>query len=301
MAHWTILAAGLLLALLALWEHLRTRRTLDRADQMLDAAFRGDFQSESFSEARLSSLETKLSNHLSAAALSKRSLQAERDHIQALLSDISHQTKTPVSNLLLYAQLLQEQDLPPSAREQAEAVERQALRLQSLMDSLVKTSRLEAGILVLHPVPTPLWPVIREAADQASPKAAEKGVALTLRPVEALAVLDPKWTVEALYNLLDNAVKYTPPGGQVRVEVRASPMFVRIDVTDTGPGIPESEQAQIFRRFYRSPSAAREEGVGIGLYLTRQIISQEGGYVKVFSRPGEGARFAVYLPAEGGG
>lgn len=300
MEHWITLAVGLLLALLALLEHLGARRTLDRAEALLDEAFRGDFQPERFSEARLSALETKLADHLSASALSRQNIQTERDKLQSLLSDISHQTKTPVANLLLYAQLLQEQDLPPTAREQAEAIEHQTLRLQSLMDALVKTSRLEAGILTLRPVLTPLWPVIQEAADQASPRAAEKGVTLNLRPVEALAVLDPKWTVEALYNLLDNAVKYTPSGGQVNVEVRVSPMFVRIDVADDGPGIPEAEHAQIFQRFYRSPAAAKEEGVGIGLYLTRQIAAQEGGYVKVFSRPGQGARFAVYLPAESG-
>lgn len=299
MTSWIIPAAGLLLALLALREHLRTRRLLDRLNRMLDDAFQGDFMDEHFTESRLSALETKLATHLSAAVLSKRNIQAERDRIQALLSDISHQTRTPVANLLLYAQLLQELDLPPAAREQAGAMERQALRLRDLMDALVKTSRLEAGILTLRPVSGPLWQVIQEAVEQASPKAAEKGVRLTARPVEAAALLDPKWTVEALYNLLDNAVKYTPPGGQVAVEVRTSPMFVRVDVADNGPGIPEEEHAQIFRRFYRSPAAAGEEGVGIGLYLTRQIVSLQGGYVKVFSKPGQGARFSVYLPVEG--
>ena len=300
MGHWLVLVAGLLLALLALLEHLWTRRILSRLDRMLDTAFQGDFVEEHFNESRLSALETKLAGHLSASALSKRGLQAERDRIQALISDISHQTRTPVANLLLYAQLLREQDLPPAVREPAAALERQALRLQSLMEALVKTSRLEAGILVLHPVPGLLWPVIQEAVAQVAPRAGEKGVSLTAPPTKATAVLDPKWTVEALYNLLDNAVKYTPAGGSVTVEVYASPMFVRVNVTDTGPGIPEAEQAQIFRRFYRSPAAVGEEGLGIGLYLTRQILSQEGGYVKVFSWPGRGTRFSLYLPGSDG-
>lgn len=300
MERWLVLGTGLLLALLALLEHLRTRRILARLDRMLDDAFQGDFVEEHFNESRLSALETKLARHLSASTLSRRNLQGERDRIQALISDISHQTRTPVANLLLYAQLLGEQDLPPAAREQAEALEGQALRLQSLMEALVKTSRLEAGILALHPVPGPLWPVIQEAVAQAAPRAGEKGVSLTAPPTEVRAVLDPRWTAEALYNVLDNAVKYTPAGGRVTVEVQASPLFVRVNVTDTGPGIPEAEQAQIFRRFCRGSAAAGQEGLGIGLYLTRQILSQEGGYVKVFSRPGRGTRFSLYLPGPEG-
>ncbi len=97
-------------------------------------------------------------------------------------------------------------------------------------------------------------------------------------------------------NLLDNAVKYTPAGGAVTVEAFAYELFCRVDVTDTGPGIPEEEHARVFRRFYRSAAVAQEPGVGIGLYLARQIAEGQGGYLKVFSKPGKGAKFSLYLP-----
>lgn len=112
------------------------------------------------------------------------------------------------------------------------------------------------------------------------------------------ALFDPKWTEEALCNLLDNAVKYTPAGGRVSVEIRPYEMFTAVCVQDTGPGIPEAEQAKIFGRFYRAPSAYQTEGVGIGLYLTRQIAAGQGGYIKVESSPGAGSIFSLYLPRE---
>ena len=95
--------------------------------------------------------------------------------------------------------------------------------------------------------------------------------------------------------MVDNAIKYTPAGGAVTVLVTAYELFCRIDVTDTGPGIAEAEQANIFRRFYRAPQMAAKEGVGIGLYLARQILSAQGGYMKVSSVPGQGAVFSLFL------
>ena len=109
-------------------------------------------------------------------------------------------------------------------------------------------------------------------------------------------MFDRKWTAEALGNLVDNAVKYTPPGGRIRVSAKAYEMFVCIEVADDGMGIKEEETAKIFQRFYRSRQAAEEKGVGIGLYLTREIIREQGGYVKVASSPGAGSVFSVFLP-----
>lgn len=293
-----IAAAVLAAAAAALWSRRRTRRTLDRLNRMLDEAIRGDFSEQAFDESLLSAVETKMAHYLAASAVSARERQAEKDKIKALIADISHQTKTPIANLLLYAQLLEEQPLPAESRACVTALESQAERLRSLIDALVKTSRLETGVLTLHPQAGPLAPMLEEAAAQFAPRAAEKGVALTLEPTppEATAVFDPKWTAEAVCNLLDNAVKYTPRGGSVTVQAVAYEMFCRINVTDTGPGIPEEEQTMIFRRFYRSAAVSREEGVGIGLYLVRQIAEGQGGYIKVFSKPGKGARFSLYLP-----
>lgn len=290
-------AAVCLAAAATLWGHIRLRRTLRRLDRMLDDAIRGDFREESFDESLLSAVELKLARFLSSSAAGAQALRLEKDKITSLLADISHQTKTPLSNVLLYAQLLGEQPLSPEGREYLAALEGQTEKLQSLIEALVKTSRLEAGVLTLHPGPGDLLPMLEACVAQFSPRAAEREISLTLVPAEGCtAVFDPKWTAEAVCNLLDNAVKYTPPGGSVMVQAVAYEFFSRINITDTGPGISEEEQAGIFRRFYRSPAAHSAEGVGIGLYLARQIAEGQGGYIRVFSRPGKGAKFSLFLP-----
>ena len=281
---------------IALWTHLRSRRMLDTLDQMLDDAIRGTFQESLYDESRLSALETRMAHYLSSSAVSARNLAAEKDAIKTLIGDISHQTKTPIANLLLYAQLLLEQDLPPESRACVSALERQAEKLQFLIDALVKTSRLETGVLAMAPKSHPIQRLLDGAASQAAPKAEARGIALTVEPADLTARFDPKWTSEALYNLVDNAVKYTPAGGSVTLRAIGYELFCRVDVTDTGPGIPEAEQARIFQRFYRSPASSEEEGVGIGLYLARQIAAGQGGYLKVTSRPGEGSTFSLFLP-----
>ena len=281
---------------IALWTHLRSRRMLDTLDRMLDDAIRGDFQESLYDESRLSALETRMAHYLSSSAVSARNLQEEKDKIKTLIGDISHQTKTPIANLLLYAQLLLEQDLPPESRAYVSALEGQAEKLRFLIDALVKTSRLESGVLAMTPKRHGLQQLLEDAATQAAPRAETRGIALTVEPADLSARFDPKWTTEALYNLVDNAVKYTPTGGSVTLRAVGYELFCRIDVTDTGPGIPEAEQAKIFQRFYRSPAVSGEEGVGIGLYLARQIAAGQGGYLKVTSRPGEGSTFSLFLP-----
>lgn len=286
-----ISAAVCAAAAVVLWDRWRLGRLLRRLDRMLDEAVRGGFREEAFDESLLSAVEAKLAHYLSSSAVSARALQEEKDKIKSLVADISHQTKTPLANVLLYAQLLEEQ--APECREYTAALRGQARKLQSLIDALVKTSRLEAGMLALRPRPGPLGPMLEEAAGQFAPRAAEKGLALVLGPTDAEAVFDPKWTAEAVCNLIDNAVKYTP-GGSVTVSARAYELFARIDVADTGPGMAEEELAKVFQRFYRGSADA--EGVGIGLYLVRQIAEGQGGYVKAFSRPGQGAKFSLFLP-----
>ena len=281
---------------IALWTHLRSRRMLDTLDRMLDDAIRGDFQESLYDESRLSALETRMAHYLSSNTVSARNLAAEKDAIKTLIGDISHQTTTPIANLLLYAQLLEEQDLPPESRAYVSALEGQAEKLRFLIDALVKTSRLESGVLAMTPKRHGLQQLLEDAAAQAAPRAEAKGIALTVEPTDLSARFDPKWTTEALYNLVDNAVKYTPTGGSVTLRAVGYELFCRIDVTDTGPGIPEAEQAKIFQRFYRSPVVSGAEGVGIGLYLARQIAAGQGGYLKVTSRPGEGSTFSLFLP-----
>lgn len=289
-----LLLAALLAALLALRERLASRKLLGRLERMLEQAMDGSFREEVFDESRLSALESGMVHWLGSSALSRQALEGEKARMQSLLTDISHQIKTPAANVLLYAQLLTEESL--ESRACAAALEGQAEKLCALTEILSKLSRLETGILTLHPVPGEVDALLSGAAAQFTRQAAEKGIALTVRSSGARAVFDPRWTGEAVCNLLDNAVKYTPCGGRVTVEASAYEMFCRIRVSDTGPGVPEAEQAKIFQRFYRASNARPEEGVGVGLYLAREIVQGQGGYLRVDSPEGGGAAFSLFLP-----
>lgn len=291
---YAIIAVSILLGVgIVSWYRRRTRRILESMNRMLDIAMQGEFTEDSFDESMLSALESKLAHYLAASTVSARNVQAEKHKLKALIGDISHQTKTPIANILLYTQLLMEE---PGNTACLDALEGQTKKLQSLIDALVKTSRLESGVIALHPMPGKLLPMLESAVSQLAPKAAAKKIQISLEATAADAVFDPKWTEEALYNLLDNAVKYTPAGGAVRVTATAYQMFSAIHVSDTGPGIPEEEQPRVFHRFYRGAEHAEEEGVGIGLYLVRQIAEGQGGYVKVSSQLGAGSTFSLYLP-----
>ena len=133
------------------------------------------------------------------------------------------------------------------------------------------------------------------AVEQYKPKAEEKNIKLEAFTSDISAVCDAKWTEEAVCNLLDNAVKYTPDGGNITVRMSEYEIFCRIDVTDDGNGISEEEQPKIFGRFYRGKDVYNKQGVGIGLYLTRQIVSNEGGYMKVISSEENGSTFSIFL------
>lgn len=300
MNRWILLFGTLCLVMaviLILWNLRRTRKTMETIEEMLNMAMDGTFTEKDFDESRLSSLETKFAHYLWASEISARNVAAEKDKIKTLIADISHQTKTPISNLLLYSELLQEEDLPESARASAKAIYAQSEKLRFLIASLVKLSRLENGIIALSPQPGRLQPMLEDIVDYFRPKASEKGILLQLQDTKSSALFDEKWTAEAIGNIVDNAIKYTKQGS-ITLSVVDYEMFTRIDIADTGIGILESEQAKIFTRFYRSQNAKEQEGVGIGLYLAREILSGQGGYIKVASSPGKGAAFSVFLPRQ---
>lgn len=290
---------GLAGLLLGLWLWLDARRTVRRLDRMLSIAIDGGFGEESFDESAPSALESRMARFLNGSARSLRGVQRQRESIQRLLSDISHQTKTPLANLKLYSSLLMEEELTPRQREQAQVIFQQSEKLSFLIETLVKLSRLETDVLAVTPKSQPLSPLLERAASQAKAAAEQKGIALQLhlqQQAEMKALYDLRWTAEALGNLLDNAVKYTPPGGCIQVSATQYELFCRIDVRDNGIGIAEEEQAQIFGRFYRGRQVREQEGLGIGLYLAREIAQKQGGYLKLSSRPGQGSTFSLYLP-----
>jgi signal transduction histidine kinase len=263
---------------------------------MLDAAIDGSFSESVYDESALSAVETKLARFLSISTLSSQNLLAEKEIIKGLISDISHQTKTPIANILLYSQLLNEHELPEDCSTCVQALSSQAEKLNFLISALVKMSRLETGLITVSPQPEAVQKLLAEVQDQIMPKADTRGVSVVMENTPANACFDLKWTIEAVYNIVDNAVKYSENGGIIMVKVIPYEMFCRIDIMDNGIGIAPGEQNKIFNRFYRSGDVSQYEGVGIGLYLAREILAAEGGYIKVSSTPGSGSVFSVFLP-----
>ena len=230
----------------------------------------------------------------------RRNVDAERKGLQTLVSDISHQVKTPVSNLKMVTDTLLTKDV--SAQEQEnflQGIKEQVEKLDFLLQALVKCSRLETGTISLEKRVCRLFDTLVQAMGGIVYAAEKKEIAVSVDCPEYLTLShDSKWTAEALFNLLDNAVKYTPEGGSISVSVVAWELYVEIKVTDTGKGISESNQAAIFRRFYREEEVHDQQGVGIGLYLAREIVTRQGGYIKVISEPGQGSAFSIMLPVE---
>lgn len=297
MTPWIIALCAVVLAVIVIvYDRHRVSRTMHTLDHMLDDAIGGTFAASHFDESRLSSIEAKMQRYLEASGTSKAQLAEQKALVQALIADVSHQTKTPIANILLYAELLGDKPLPEDCRDCVQALSAQAEKLRFLIEALVKAGRLETGVIAVHPKPDSVATLVQDALREAAPKAAAKGIALSGTPADETACFDRKWTLEALGNLLDNAIKYTPVGGSVTVSVVPYELFCRIDVTDTGIGLTEAESSRVFARFYRAPAAQEAPGVGLGLYLAREIAAANGGYIKAASRPGAGSTFSLFLP-----
>ena len=170
----------------------KTKETFQRISFMLEEATQNSFTEKSFDESQLSALETKFAHYLSASESSARRVAEERDRIKTLISDISHQTKTPIANLLLYSELLSEMELPEEAKCNVKAMYQQTETLRFFIDSLIKLSRLENGILTMRPQEHSVLPLLTEIYNRFSVDARRKGLRLTLEETDAKAIFDFK-------------------------------------------------------------------------------------------------------------
>lgn len=327
------------------------KKTIQRLEEMLDSAIEGTFTEQNYDETRLSRLESRWKEFLGSSVLSNKNLEAERHRLEQFISDISHQTKTPMTVIKMYTELLTEEVSRGTAasfekiKGYSDEIKRQSERLEFLIDSLTKLSRLENGTLEVVATPCRADELINAAVEAIRAKADKKklrielpetcsqrdkdasaaaltadcapqrsdtpqasagqSAAITDCPPQnqdelgihaATACFDMKWTTEALVNVLDNAVKYSPGGGTIRIKINKYEMYLAIHVIDEGHGVSEEDIAKIFGRFYRGSTVQQEEGVGIGLYLTREILAKEDGYIKaVPNNERKGGELIVYL------
>ena len=296
---YAVFVAGCMAAFLAF---VRRKLTLfsDALCKLLDDMMSADQAPPQYTEEEnlFYKIQHRLSRLYEVLRESKSSIAKERANLQELISDISHQVKTPIANLkMLDATLLEQNVSPEKQREFLLAMDSQLDKLDFLMQAMIKTSRLEAGVIALEPKPQAIYDTLAAALGGILLNAEQKKIAVTVDCSETVtAAHDRKWTTEALFNILDNAVKYTPEGGKIQVAVVCWEMYVKIDISDTGIGIPEQHQGTIFKRFYREDRVHDAPGIGIGLYLTREIITRQGGFIRVASEVGTGSTFSVFLP-----
>ncbi len=305
-----VLIGGMLLTLCALaWMFLLTiafskrlsvftRELCQAMDQMISGS--GEPVCATDSETLFARISYRLSRLYGIMQENQRKVDEERQELQMLVSDVSHQVKTPVSNLKMVTDtLLSKPVTEEEQREFLQGIWNQTDKLEFLFQALVKTSRLETGAIQLEKKDAPLIDTLAIACSGIVYAAEKKGICVMVDCPEDLYLFhDSKWTAEAVLNLLDNAVKYTPTGGTIRISVEQWEMYVKLSVSDTGKGISESNQAAIFRRFYREEEVHEQQGVGIGLYLTREIVTRQGGYIKVVSELGKGSEFSIMLPTK---
>jgi signal transduction histidine kinase len=218
------------------------------------------------------------------------------------LAIVSHELKTPLSAVIGFTELLGEEGegcLGPEQRGYLAEITAATDRLQTLVNDLLDMGRIQAGRFALHPAPTDLAAVLGEVHRHLEVLIRRKGLHLTTQ-LDALPelMIDPERVRQVLLNLLTNAIKFTPEGGRLAVRVKPVGGMVRVSVTDTGPGIPASQQARIFERFGQVDTTATRGagGTGLGLSIAKAIVEAHGGRIGVESRPGHGSTFWFTLP-----
>lgn len=301
-----VLPAGF--SVFLVWRNYRLKRDIYDFTEKLDAALLAMLREEELAAepGKTDDLWGKVYEWL--ARLSRMymhkngEIAEEKEKLKELISDISHQTRTPLANIKLYLELLEDEEAEDQQdtgrrKEILEKMDGQVDKLDFLLQSMVKMSRLETGAIQIRKQPAAIFETLAEAVGAVVPRAEAKKIQIRVDCDENLAVShDRKWTGEALFNILDNGVKYTGEGGKIDISVCRQEIFTKISITDNGKGIAPERQGRIFQRFYREPEIHDSEGIGIGLYLAREIITLQNGYIEVKSEAGRGSTFCVYLP-----
>ena len=221
-----------------------------------------------------------------------------KEFLRDTISDISHQLKTPIAALNIYNGILQQEAADAdTVQEFANLSEQELDRIETLVQSLLKMARLDAGAITLEPSPENLPELLEHIRGQYAFRAEQEGKEIALEGDEgAVLTCDRTWLTEAIGNLVKNALDHTTQGDRILVRWQQSPCLTRITVEDTGRGIHPEDLYHIFKRFYRSRFSKDTQGIGLGLPLAKSIIEAHGGSIEVQSELGRGTVFAVSFP-----
>lgn len=247
----------------------------------------------------LSKLMNKIRKANNVYINNKDKMENEKNKIESLISDIAHQIKTPMTNIKMYHEMLTEQlSNNQDEWEMAILVQSQIDKLEFLVQSMLKISELESGMIVLKCVNTRIQVCIVNALENIVLRAEKKKIIINVhKGMDIKVYCDIKWTSEAIFNILDNAVKYTGERGTIDISAEEMQVYTRICIKDNGIGIKRENLTTIFKRFYREDNVGFNEGVGIGLNLSREIIMKQEGYIAVESEKNIGSSFYIFLPS----
>lgn len=290
-----IAICGIVLLCMILYYRHKQKQTLQFLLATLDTTLSGHMVDTLYDESINSAIIERLNRILQISNLQKNNAQKERDNVKSLVSDISHQVRTPLSNIVLYAGLLNEQVQDKEIKHVVKLIQTQSDKLDFLVKELVKASRIEQDMIQVKCDRTSISDIIQTSCQLVEVQALEKQINIQYSEQEGVCYADIRWSSEAIGNVLDNAIKYSPHGSTIHIETITYDSFLCVRIQDEGIGIDESQQGLIFQRFYRASNADTTQGFGIGLYLVREVLHKQGGYVKVVSKPNEGSTFQLYF------
>lgn len=291
-----------IIAAFAFWKYIQLRYDVYEYTQKLDAAINRMLKNEEletvfYKDDLWGKIYERLVRLSHLYVHKNLEISEEKDKLKEFVSDISHQTKTPIANIKLYLEMMEDETDSNRKQEYLKKMNGQVDKLDFLLQSMVKMSRLETGTIKIQKKNTPLADTLAMAISNVVIKAEKKKIKIDVQYDEQLEINhDKKWTAEAIFNILDNAVKYTEEGGTIHIVVCRQELFTKISIEDTGKGIALERQAAVFTRFYREPEVHDKDGIGIGLYLAREILTLQNGYIEVRSQVGHGSTFLIYLP-----
>ncbi|MDE6845131.1 MAG: HAMP domain-containing histidine kinase [Lachnospiraceae bacterium] len=276
-----------------------------KLDHILDIFWKGDLSTDGhdapynldISETRESRVISQLKRILTSARFKEQQAVEEKNRTMELISDLSHQFKTPLANIVMNMEILQDPALDEEKRQEfLNHTKSQADKMQWLMADLLKASRLENGMIRFNAENTGIKKTIAKALGSVYAQASSKNIELIVDEFQDFSLYhNPKWTAEAMSNILENAIKYSPEHSSIRITLTRLDIYTKITISDMGIGIPESEYNLIFKRFYRGKKVEQHEGSGLGLYLAQLILQCENGYITVASKIGQGSSFSMFL------
>ena len=274
-----------------LYKYIVLRSEMSELSDYIDKALDGNLEINSFDEKELSKIKSKLIKFLYASQVKEAKINTEKSKTKDLIADISHQTKTPITNLSLYISLLE--DDPKD--EYLEIIKYELNKLVFLIQNLVKSSRLESDIIGLQKHQADLKDLVEDVLREFKVILDEKCIIIDLKAEDLFFALDERWLKEAIHNLVDNAIKYSPNGSTINISVYKSYLNYNIDIENECKDLSEETLPKIFERFYRGKNSVSKDGLGLGLFIAREIIEKHGGNIRA-SLDNNRIKFSVDFP-----